>query len=92
MVGRFWRVGVAATSFCLIASRPIPVAGACLALVGVLLLGTSAHAQSLADKCEASKLRTSGKYGACRLRAAAGVVKSGATPNFSKCDAKFAKK
>ena len=73
-------------------AKLIPVAGACVALIGVLLLGASAHARSPANKCEASKLKTSGEYGACRLRVESGAVKIGATPDFSKCDAKFAHK
>ena len=73
-------------------ARPIPVAAACVALVGVLLLGASAYARSPADKCEASKPTTSGKYSACRLGAESRAVEIGATPDFSKCDAKFADK
>lgn len=73
-------------------ARPIPVAGAWVALVGVLLFGASAHARSAADTCEASKLNTSGRYGACRLRAASKAVDVGATADFGKCDAKFAAK
>jgi hypothetical protein len=70
----------------------IDKAGACVALVGVLLLGASAHAWSPADRCEASKLKTSGEYAACRLRAESRAVENGGTPDFSKCDAKFANK
>lgn len=64
-------------------------ASAGLALVGVLLLGTGVHALSPANKCESSKLKTSGKYGFCRLNAEAKAAKSGGAPDFSKCDAKF---
>ena len=71
---------------------PIDKAGACVALVGVLLLGASAHAWSPADTCEASKLKTSGRYGACRLRVESRAVEIGATPDFRRCDAKFADK
>jgi hypothetical protein len=45
-----------------------------------------------ADKCESSKLKVAGKYGLCRLKAESKAVKTVATPDFSKCDAKFADK
>jgi|SRR5215470_7306772 len=58
----------------------------------VLLLGPTARALSPADKCESSELKTSGKYGFCRLKAEAKAVKSGGAPDFSKCDATFGDK
>lgn len=60
----------------------------------VVLLGTAAGAAALsaADKCEAAKLKEGGKYGLCRLKAEAKAVKSGAAPDYSKCDAKLGSK
>jgi hypothetical protein len=55
--------------------------GACVTLVGGLLLDASAHAWSLADTCEARKLKTSGEYSACQLRAESRAVEIGATPD-----------
>ncbi|MEO8602114.1 MAG: DUF1566 domain-containing protein, partial [bacterium] len=39
--------------------------------------------------CATKKLKTSGKYGACRMKADAKAVKTETTPDYSKCDAKF---
>src|SRR6266702_4091040 len=64
---------------------------ACLAL-GALLGGRSAWAASAADKCEASKLGSAGKYAFCRLKADAKALKTGGTPDYSKCDTAFAAK
>jgi hypothetical protein len=59
----------------------------------VVLLGIgSARALSPADKCEASELKISGKYGFCRLKAESKAVKTGGSPDFSKCDMTFADK
>ena len=53
---------------------------------------TAASAVSDADKCESSELKTSGKYGFCRLKEDAKAVKTGDPPDYSKCDAKFGDK
>jgi hypothetical protein len=45
-----------------------------------------------AQKCEAKKLQTAGKYYACREHAEAKAAKKGAAPDYGKCEAKFAKK
>ena len=66
--------------------------GACVTLAGILLFSGSAHALSPADKCEASKEKTAGKYDFCRLKAEAKAVKTGGAPDFSKCDPKFSDK
>jgi hypothetical protein len=70
----------------------IDKADACGALVTVLLLAGAAHALSPADKCEASKLKTAGKYDFCRLLAEAKAAKRGGTPDFSTCDAAYSAK
>jgi hypothetical protein len=56
-----------------------------------LLCGTAAGAGALtaAEKCEAAKLKEAGKYGFCRLKAEAKAVKTGAAPDYSKCDDKY---
>lgn len=45
-----------------------------------------------ADKCEAAKLKVAGKYGFCRLKAAAKAVKVGGSPDYGQCDAKYLEK
>jgi uncharacterized protein DUF1566 len=64
---------------------------ACVAL-GALVCGGSAWAATPADKCEAAKLGTAGKYAFCRLKADAKALKTGGSPDYSKCDAAFAAK
>jgi hypothetical protein len=64
---------------------------ACVAL-GSLVCGGGAWAASPADKCEASKLSTAGKYAFCRLKADAKALKTGGPPDYSKCDAAFTAK
>ena len=63
-----------------------------LALMVLVLMAGAAHALSPADKCEASKLSTAGKYDFCRMQAAAKAVKVGGMSDFSKCDAKLSQK
>ena len=70
----------------------ISVAGACTVFGAALVIFGTAHALTPADKCESSELKTSGKYGFCRLKAEAKAVKTGGSPDYSKCDAKFADK
>jgi len=62
---------------------------ACSALVGVLLLAAGAGAVTPAERCQASKLKTAGKYGFCRLKAESKSVKTGDPANYAKCDEKF---
>lgn len=61
-------------------------------LAAVLLTAGAASAVSPADKCESAKLKEAGKYGFCRLKAAAKAVKAGGLPDYSKCEAKLASK
>ena len=61
------------------------------AVIGVISTHT-AQATSTADKCEATKLGTAGKYHFCRLKAQAKAVKLGGSPDFSKCDAAYGTK
>jgi hypothetical protein len=48
-----------------------------------------ARAIDAAGRCESSKLKTAGKYAFCRGKADAKAVKTGTTPDYSKCDEKF---
>jgi hypothetical protein len=63
-------------------------AAAAIALLGI---GT-AQAASPADKCEASELKTSGKYAFCRLKEESKAAKTGGMPDFSTCDTTFSTK
>ena len=59
-------------------------------LMGLVLTWPGpAGAVSPADKCEAAKLKTAGKYGFCRLKAEAKAAQTGDAPDYSKCDANF---
>ena len=49
-----------------------------------------AHAIDAAVKCEAAKLKTAGKYGACRLSAESKAAKRGLPADFTKCPVSFA--
>jgi hypothetical protein len=49
----------------------------------------TANALDPAPTCEAGKLKTAGKYGACRLSAESKAVKKGEGPDYSKCTEKF---
>jgi hypothetical protein len=62
------------------------------ALLAALLGAHTAAAITDAQKCEASKLKTAGKYGFCRLKAEAKAVKTGDPPDYSKCDGKYGDK
>ncbi len=42
-----------------------------------------------ADQCEAAKLKIAGRYGACRTKAEARAVKTGATVDYSQCDSRY---
>jgi hypothetical protein len=52
----------------------------------------AAHAVSPADKCDAAKNKIAGQYAFCRQKAEATAVKTGGSPDFSKCNAKFSQK
>lgn len=60
------------------------------ALLAVALAGR-AEGVTAADKCRAAKLNVTGKYAYCRLKAEANGVKRGVPPNYTRCDAKFAR-
>src|SRR5262245_45649448 len=61
-------------------------------VLALSMLATTASALDAAEKCEASKLKVAGKYEFCRLKAEARAVKTGAAPDFAKCDEKYATK
>ncbi len=52
-------------------------------------LSTSVQEIDPAVKCEADKLKETGKYGFCRLKAESKAVKKGEAPDYGKCVAKF---
>ncbi|HIF63127.1 MAG TPA: hypothetical protein EYQ35_03100, partial [candidate division UBP10 bacterium] len=56
------------------------------------LVGVPALAADPAVKCESGKLKESGKYGFCRLKAESVAVKKGLSLDYSKCDTKFSGK
>ena len=60
--------------------------------VGLLIVSATARALSLADTCEADKLKRAGLYGECRLKATSKAIRNGGAPDFSKCDGTFAAK
>ena len=57
-----------------------------------MLGAATASAVTPADKCEADKLKRAALYSACRLKAESKAVKSGGTPDYSKCDSKLSQK
>jgi hypothetical protein len=63
-------------------------------LLAACLAGLAAPAGALdvAGQCEAAKLRISARYGFCRLKTEATAMKVGRTPDFTRCDARFADK
>jgi hypothetical protein len=63
-----------------------------LLLLALLLVPTLAGALTPAELCEAGKLKLAGKYGFCRLKAAAKSVKSGVAADYSACDEKLSGK
>ena len=66
-----------------------------LAVAGLLLaaaLAGRAEALSPAQKCQAAKLKITGKYAFCRLKADAKAVKTGQPADYTKCDGKFTSK
>jgi hypothetical protein len=69
-------------------SRIVPLA----AVAALILVATTAHAADPADKCQSGKLKETGKYASCRLKAEAKAVLVGGAPDFSRCEAKFPSK
>jgi hypothetical protein len=63
-----------------------------LIFVGVLLVAGPPEAQNLPDKCEAGKLKATGQYGHCRLRAELRALKRGVSADYSMCALKFSEK
>jgi len=65
---------------------------ASMSACAIILSATAALAASAADKCAAAKLSAAGKYEFCRLKVEAKAVKTGTTPDYSKCDTAFSTK
>ena len=61
-------------------------------LVLLVLAAGEVSAVAQADKCEADKLKRGGLYSACRLKEESKAVKTGGSPDYSKCDAKLNQK
>jgi hypothetical protein len=59
-------------------------------LLGALLIAAPTWAADPADKCEATKVKETGKYAFCRLKALSKAILKGASPDYSKCVSKFA--
>ncbi len=72
--------------------RASEMIGALAMLVATLLLAGGAAAVTDAEKCEAAKLKTAGKYSFCRQKAEAKAVKTGDPVDYSKCDENYADK
>lgn len=76
--------------------RGIPMLRSIAAIVSsVSLLGFTTVAAQAADPavtCESGKLKTAGKYAACRLSADSKAVKTANTPDYTTCAAKFSDK
>lgn len=67
---------------------------AVLAFASCVVLAGSANARAYAnlsrsDRCEATKLKHTGKYVACRLKAEATAIKNNEPPNYSKCEVRL---
>ena len=60
--------------------------------LALIASATSAFALDPARRCEASKLKTAGKYGFCQLKEESKAAKTGGAPDFSKCDDLFSAK
>ena len=59
------------------------------AAMALLWAGTALAAPTDAEKCEAYKLKHSGKYALCRMKAESKAVKRGEAPDYTKCDQKL---
>jgi len=57
--------------------------------VAVLFIASNGWAADPAVKCETSKLKETGKYANCRLKAEAKGVQKNQAPDYSKCEANF---
>jgi len=62
-----------------------------MSLLSVTLAASGVAAATAPDACRAAKLTTAGKYGLCRLKAAAKAAKQGKAPDFAACDASYAR-
>ncbi len=71
-------------------ARSFLIGAGALALLATSV--TTAAALTDAEKCSAQKMKVAGKYVFCRVKAAAKAIKTAATADFTKCDAKFAAK
>jgi len=56
----------------------------------VLLSTATAHAATPAERCLATKITRAGQYHACRSKVDAAAVLDGTSPDFAKCDRRFA--
>jgi hypothetical protein len=65
---------------------------AALVTASSLLSANVSHATDPSAKCRAGKLKEAGKYSYCRLKAEATALQRGTTPDFTRCDLKFADK
>jgi len=63
---------------------------AALAAGLVFTVATAEAGPTAAQKCEAAKLKTSGKFGGCRGKSASKSVAKQVPPDYAKCDDKFA--
>lgn len=63
-----------------------------IALGAAALASAPAAALTAAEKCEAGKLQTAGKYAFCRMKAEAKAVKTGQPPDYTKCNDKYGPK
>ncbi len=70
--------------------KPRCAAGVLLATL--MLHATLVDAADPSAKCEATKLKTTSAYSACRLKAAAVAAVKGTSPDYTKCVEKFAVK
>lgn len=66
--------------------------GGLLAALGVLMFAGAGFAADPADNCRASKLKETGKYALCRMKAEARAVKTGQTADYAKCNSKIVDK
>jgi hypothetical protein len=56
------------------------------------MLPPAALAATGAERCYAAKLKEAGKYDLCRLKEEATAVQRGSSPDYSRCDALFARR
>jgi hypothetical protein len=58
----------------------------------LVFAGSAAAGPTNAEKCEAEKLKRTGKYAYCRMRADSKAVKNGTSPDYTKCEDKIVDK